>query len=370
MPYTYAIYDTISGDFQANVTPATNSMGRRLNSYPEGASSFAPDPDLTPSDWTNLLRPWSRVLVKCRNDVPVAAHVFTKETESLNSSLANMSHADIGAIWARRSTFGSNGYSGNQPTDNQLDVVNRTLAAMPSWLIWASTNGPTALFDLPMYLPEGKITDTLVHSLPTTGPHTRIWRDDEIPFVDGAWSEVQSTKGGPDTELVPQLVGGKLRWLLRSGALTGVTRDFVMGAPECELFDVSRTVDGSKQANVVYAIGNGSERKLLVASAYGTPTVPALERAIEYREIGDMAVLQDHADADLALYNQPIVQWTASVHADAMGGIETIPLGSTLRLYFQGHWRIPDGWHTMRLIGFDTDQTEKVTLQLQPTGGV
>lgn len=368
MPYTYAIHETISGAFLEAADPATNRMGRRLRSGPAGSSSFAPVDGLTRADWDDLLTPWSRMLVKFQGDLVVAAHVFTGESFGSSSTLTTMNHVDIRAIFDRRTTFGSNGYSGDQPTENQLDVLNQQLGNIPSWLMWASTNGPGGGFDLPIYRAEGKITDALVHSLPG-GAHTRIWRDDEIPFVGSALSEVESVSGGPDTEFDPVKVGGSIRFMLRSGALTGRDLSINLSAPESEATEWGYVKDAQKQSNVLYAIGNGSERSMLVRTAAAAPTVPALERAVPYRHITDTAVLQAHANADLALYNQPTRQWSVKVRADEFDGIASIPLGTTFQLYTKDHWRLADGWKPTRLIGYDTDETDSVTLVMQPTGG-
>jgi hypothetical protein len=100
------------------------------------------------------------------------------------------------------------------------------------------------------------------------------------------------------------------------------------------------------------------------------PNVPALEMVTTYKDIDDPTVLQSHANADLALHNQPTTQWTASMLATAGPGIENMPLSHVMNLEFRGHVWEPDGITDHRIIGISTDMSETVQLSFQPIGGV
>jgi len=55
--------------------------------------------------------------------------------------------------------------------------------------------------------------------------------------------------------------------------------------------------------------------------------------------------------------------------ADVYPGVGAMRLGAILKLHFQGTPGIPDGIHTLRVIGLSGDMSDKVTLDVQPYGG-
>ena len=370
MPWDYTIHDTMTGVLQSRVFPSSNRMPRVLNAGSSGSSVFLPDKDISAAQWQALTTPWARTLVKSRNGVPLFAHLITGRTFDHDKNQLSISHSDFWALLARRTTFGTNGYSGSDPANNFLALVNYKLASMPSWLIWSGTDGPTVNFGLPVFVPEGKITFPLISSLPFSGTDSRTYFDYELHFIEETINEVARAMGGPDVDFVPRFnVAGSLEWVTMSGVLTGGSSDWNMSAPQRGLFNVSHVDDALKQANVIYAVGKGSEADMVVRSALGTPNVPALERVTTYKDIDDPVALQSHANADLALYNRPTTQWSASMLATAGPGIENMPPAHRMTLEFRGHVWEPDGQTVHRLIGITTDETETVQLSFQPTGG-
>lgn len=367
MSWSYAIYDTITGVRQAGVEPVSNSMGRLLNTGSSGSTVVLPQEGVSRAQFRALTTPWARTLVKFWNGKPLFAHIITGRKWDVTAGRLTLDHSDVWALLGRRTTFGSNGYSGWLPENNRLEMINHSLASMPSWLLWAGTEGPTPNFDLPIYLPEGKITNALVHALPFAGSDSRTYWDYEVQFVEPAIKEIVAV--GPDVDFEPRIVDGFLQLHLRVGDLAGGFSDWNMASASPELFNVSETEDASKQANVVHAIGKGSEADMRVRTAQSSPSVPALERAVNYKDIDDLAVLQKHADADLATFNQPTRQWSASLFASSGKGIDSMPLGHVLRLYFKDHAWEPDGWQNLRMVGFSTTENETVSLTIQPTGG-
>jgi len=371
MTYTYAVHDTITGDYLAPVELATNSMGRGINGGRSGESTLVRPAGWSRTNFRDLTTPWARTLVKFSNGSPIAAQMFTGRKWDFTTARLTVRHADVWTILSKRTTFGTNGYSGTLPTDNNLPLLNQSLVSMPAWMIWAGTEGPTSNFALPIFLPEGKVTYALINSLPYTGTDNRTIWDYEVVFVDDAIGEVIKMPGGPDFDFQPRISSaGKLELLMRVGTLTGGTSDWMMSSSMPALTNVTHDEDATKQANVVYAIGKGSEAGMRVRTASASPSVPALERAVNYKEIDDLGILQSHANSDLALFNQPTSQWTASMLSGAGAGIENMPPGHTMRLSFTDHDWEPDGFQPQRLIGFDTSESDTVTLSLQPSGGV
>lgn len=369
--WDYGIYDTITGDPLTSVDLASNSMGRSLNAGNSGTSVMYPQEDWSRDNFKDMTTPWSRMLVKSRNGVPVAAHMFTGRKWDFTTGNLTLRHSDIWSLLARRTTFQEKGYAGDQIVNNRLEFINFSLQRMTHWMTWAGTVGPTTNFALPIFIPEGRLTHDLLSSLPFGGPDSRTYWDYEFQFIDTILDEVIRSSGGPFVDFVPRFSSdGKLELLLSAGPLTGGVSDWMMSSPGPGLFGVTHDEEATKQANVVHAVGKGSEAGTRVRTAMATPTVPALELVVNYKSIDDLTVLQSHADADLALYNQPVNQWTASMLASEAPGIENMPPSHTLRLAFKDHPWEPDGFQSQRLIGFGTGEGETVTLALQPTGGV
>lgn len=361
MSQTYAFYDTITGAFLDWAQPSTFSYSRSLNASGTGQATFTAG-----AVSINLLTPWAVSLMAIRNGVPVGGGLIVKVAAGVSTMTWTVSFADVRAILGRRTTFGSNGYGAT--VNDKLDLAGFTLQSMPAWLVWSGTQGPTANFAIPIFLPEGRITQALITSLPHIGSDTRTYYDYEVHFVDQSIAELQDS--GLEVDFEPRLSSSNaLEWLLRSAvSLSGVNVDFNMTTEDHGLFDVRYVSDGAKQSNVLYSIGKGSELDMRVTTARAEPNGPALERAENYKDIDNLAVLQNHSNQDLSLLNKSTIQWAVSMLATNSKGIENMRLGSSFNLYFAGHPMVPTGWHHMRLIGYSGGESEKITLQLQPSG--
>jgi hypothetical protein len=361
--WSYWICDTVTGTRLARVSPSKVSWSRVLNGSGSGKCEFpvaAVGPNM---NWDDLLTPWSRTFVVCEEELVVYAGLIIKEDDDLTDTVVSVSHSDIRVLLDRRSTFGTNGYSGGSP-DNKLELVNITAARIAAWVLWSGTEAPALAnpdFALPI-IPIAKGTTT------GGGAESQTYFDYQSSTVGPAIVEAQNRAGGPDIDFMPQWgATGKLEYQMRAGSpqLTGAVLEFNLSTANHGLFNVKRTRDGSKQATYVYAIGEGSEADMKVATAHSSGG-PAIEKFVQYKKIGDMPTLQSHADADLATYSSPTIQWSYQLLADS---IQYQPLGTSHSLYFEGHPRIPNGWQRLRVIGWAGDETRFVTPTLQPIGG-
>jgi hypothetical protein len=365
--WSYAIYDTITGVRQGPIVPASFSFSRRINDGGDGSMSLViPVEDLSRDELRSLLTKWARTVVAMWNGFPIYAGLITSSTRSGNTVTFN--HKDIRALLAKRTTFGSNGYTGNQEINHNLPVINYPLALIPAFLIWASTEGPTANYGLPIYLPEGKITNALVHSFPADGTDSRTYFDYEFTFIDDALSEIQDA--GLELDFQPRFSSsGALEYIMNSAnVLPGPHFDFVMAAPDLVLQDVVEREDAEKQSNVLYSVGKGSEMDMRVTTSRSTPSIPAMERRENYKDIDDLGILKTHSDANLATFRTLTTQFDMSIHANALTGIQAMPLGSVLDLEYRNDPWQSDGHKVMRLIGFSGDMSIKVKLETQPGG--
>jgi hypothetical protein len=365
--WSYAMYDTISGVRQGPIVPASFTFSRKINDGGDGSMSLViPVEGLTRDVLRGLMRKWSRTVVAMWNGYPIYAGIITRSVRKGNT--VTFTHKDVRALLGKRTTFGSNGYSGNQTINHNLPVENYPLSVIAAFLIWSSTEGPTPNYDLPIYIAQGKITNALVHSLPANGTHSRTYFDYEFTFIDEALSEIQDA--GVEIDFQPRFsASGALEYLMRAETkLTGTQLDFVMAAPELALLDVTETEDGEKQSNVLYSVGKGSEMDMRVTTSRADPSVPAMERAENYKEIDDTGILQTHSNENLATFRDPTVQFDTSILASAFADLQAMVLGSVLSLEYRDDAWEPDGNYPMRLIGFSGDMSHKVKLETQPGG--
>ncbi|RFA15828.1 hypothetical protein B7R22_05320 [Subtercola boreus] len=363
---TCYIAETVTGTVLAQVTPFKYSWNRVLNGAGGGNADFrisAVGPNL---NWNDLLTPWSRTFVVCEEGVVIYAGLCISRDDDIGSNTISLKHQDIRVLLDRRSTFGTNGYSGGTP-DNKLELVNITADRLAAWVLWAGTEAPALAnpsFRLPI-IPIAKGTTT------GGGTESETYFDYQSTVVGSAMTEAQNRDRGPDIDFLPQWgPTHKLEYRMRAGTasnpqLTGALLEFNLATSNHGLVDVKRTVDGKNQATYIYAVGEGTEADMKVKTAKNESFAPALEKFVQYKKIGDETVLQSHADADLKTYSSPVEQWSYRLQLDS---IQYQPLGTLHKLWFEGSPIIETGWHTLRVIGWSGDETRWVTPVLQPIG--
>lgn len=365
MAYRYFICNTETGNVVLEVYPTdAGSWQRRLNA--DGSPGFShnflltANPGLHEPDGKLKTKSWrSTLVVEWAGKVLYAGVVQAREYDEDTDTLT-ISHGDLRAIFGKRTTFRADGYSGAAAP---LVFTNLTLSAIAVALVKAGTIGASGAADLPIVFPPSD----------TPGTADRKYHDYDLMLVDEALTEVQNSDGGPDIDFDPSWdANHNLRWSMRAGQLTAGLYEFNMGAQRRKLTGLKYKLDATKKANRVYAVGAGSEKKMLVATASDpTMTVPLLERIEAYKQTKTMPRLQGHANADLSTFNLPTRQHSASMQVADAGDLK---LGATFRLYYRANSWIPDGWLTLRLIGFGPDGSDPTgsTLRLtfQDTGNV
>jgi hypothetical protein len=356
--------DTITGRRLATLEPVSCSGERKMNGIGTGSHTFVTSSigagatvDARRAARRDLLTPWARTLVQCWDGQPRYAGLLLNPVVNRDKGTVTVGHTEARELWKHRTTFGTNGYSGNIE-DGKLPVLNKSLAAIAGWLIHVSLEGPAANWSMPFVLPDRD----------ASGTNSRTWYDYNLPIIDSELTEIQDSEGGPDIDLVPRWsADGSLEWVIRVGALTGPTLDWNLSVPEPALTGVTSTLDGAKQSTVLYATGDGQEVDLLVRTARATSaTVPALERIESYSQLEDLKALQGHANEDLATFRTPTTQYSMSMQADGTPGVADLVLGQKLRTYTADDDWFDDGWDAHRLIGYSFDLSNTITLQLQP----
>jgi hypothetical protein len=360
--WTHWICATKTGDRLARVDPTRSSFSRKLNGIGSGSHDFVTaslgEGDTAAEQRTSrldLTRTWARMVVQCWDDKPMYAGLIVGKNWD-DDGTVTLNTVDVRELMKYRTTFGQNGYNGQ--TDGRFTLQNKTLSIIAAYLVADATQqGLTDNWGLPFQIPDRS----------GSGNQTRDYHEFNLPIIENELAALQDTEGGPDIDFNPVWYVNNLQWQVRIGALTGKTLDWNLTATKSEATDFSCTEDGNAQGNVFYAVGNGSDRDLKVATVVAglADDEPAIERIVQYSQERSMPVLQARANEDLRTYLRPTRQYSFAMQADGDPGAADLSLGQTLRTYAKNHDWIPDGWLSHRLIGFSGDLTNTIKLQLQ-----
>lgn len=360
--WTTWICATMTGIKLAQLGAVSSSFSRQLNGIGSGSHDFV-TAELGAgasvaerrTSRLDLTRTWARTVVQCWDDVPMYAGVIVGKTTK-DDGTVSLNTVDVREILKYRTTFGQNGYNGQ--TDGRFTLQNKTLAIIANYLLADATQqGLTANWSLPFQIPSRE----------GTGNQSREYHEFNLPIIETELEALQDTNGGPDIDLNPVWSASRLRWECRVGDLTGPTIDFNLNATTTPATGFGFVEDGNAQGNVFYAVGNGSDRDLKVATSTGLLQAdePALERIVQHSQERSLPILQGHAQSALRTYQGPTRQFSLSMQADGEPGAGDLSLGQTVRTYTKDDDWLPDGWLSNRLIGYSADLTNTIKLQLQ-----
>lgn len=358
MTWTYEICSTMTGARLGSVDPVEGSFSRTLNGDSSGSHTFdsfqARRDGIPIKAHTALL---NRVLVVCWNDVPHYAGIFISRTPDFATERFATQHVDVRGLLKRRTTFSASGYS---PT-GALTMTGRSYRAIASRIVGSALVGPTSNYTLPIARPSES----------EEGTRERTLYDYNTPIVNDELDQIINVTNGPDVDFKPRWsAANTLEWEMRVGSeetpdLGGPGYDFNMTAANPPLRNLGLTETADMLASTVYAVGNGSEQKLRIRSASASSNLPATERLMQYSQVDNLSQLQAHATADQKTYGTPTRQWTLTLPAAGPPHINYWRLGSVFRVYFQGHWWMPDGFVNLRVIGYRADMSNDVVVDVQ-----
>ncbi|PYY32349.1 hypothetical protein [Curtobacterium sp. MCBD17_030] len=359
--WTYWICATTTGTKLAKVEPTGGSFSRRMNGVGSGSHEFVSS-SLGLGDTVaarrasrlDLTRTWARTLVQCWDDVPKYAGLIDGKSRKGNS--VTISTVEMREVFKYRTTFGLNGYSGFE--DGKFEHKDQTLASIAGQLLWVLMVGRTSNWQLPLILPPRGMA----------GTQDRSYHDFNLPVVETELTAIQDAEGGPDIDFEPSWAeDGTLQWTSRVGNLSGNTLEWNLAAGAPALTDFGFVEDGNAQGNIFYAVGNGSDRDLKVATSTSLLAGDdvALERILQYSQERNRTVLQGNANEARNTFQKATRQYSLSMQADGTPGLSKVRLGQTVRTYTQDDDWLADGWQTHRVVGFSGDLTNTIKLQLQ-----
>lgn len=173
---------------------------------------------------------------------------------------------------------------------------------------------------------------------------------------------------GLDIYMRPRwIANGEADWLMEAGMnwSSGVTREFSVTAEDSPVTGFTIDTDASRITNNARYVGEGSEVDMLIRSQRNVASpYPLLDRVTQAKNVSNVSQLASLASQDLVTYGAPTSQWSFSVTADT-----PVDVGDSVRLGFAKHPRVPDGFHTRRVVGIKGDVDEFKKVLVQPTGG-
>jgi len=359
--WSHWMCDTQTGQRLAQLPATDSSFARKINGVGSGSHTFVTadlgygsTPATRRTSRLTLTRPWARTVVQCWDGVPVYAGLISGKEPSEEDGTVALKTVELRELFKYRTTFGQNGYNG--ATDGRFVLQNQSLASIAGYLLWDVLQGARPNWQLPLILPPRGMT----------GTNSRTYHEFNLPIIETELTAIQNLDGGPDIDFEPSWdAQDNLQWTSRVGDLTGSTIDLNLSAPKSGVTGFGFIEDGNAQGNVFYAVGNGSDRDLKVASQFADNDDPAMERIVQYSQETRLDVLQKHAVEDLRAFRHATRQYSFSIQADATPGLRNLRNGQTIRTYTQGHDWLEDGWISHRLVGFSGDLTNTIKLQTQ-----
>lgn len=353
--------DSNSGAKQQRLSPSSGSWRRVINGAGSGTHSFQlrARPKTISLDswrtmWQDWTRPWARTLVVCWDDTPVYAGVIIGSVWDRKKGVLTVSHEEIRTIFSRRHAYGVDQYE-----TGTLTVTGRSFVGAVRAIVLACAGPKSARWQLPIVYPAD-----------SAGSYSNTWHNYSFVLGEKMLADIQNLENGPDIDFHPQWSSsGALEWVLRVGnpRLTGGTFEWAADAAKTGLTGVTVTRDAKNQLTGVLTIGEGSEADIKWGRApeSGGSVIPYLDTSRPYTDIGDVAKLNSFAQAELATFREPTVQYAASVLASEYPGVLSLVPGSTLRVGFSADEFVDSGVKVMRLLGLSGDLSSSLTLEVQ-----
>ncbi|WP_183086072.1 hypothetical protein [Mycetocola reblochoni] len=351
------MHDTSTGERLMDVEPVSGSWESKLNGVASGSAVFqlGGTVDVVPYRALFNVSDWSRTIVTCWNGRPVADGVIKKTDWDMDTDQITVSYDSYRTMLSRRTTFGSDGYTGHQ-ANNYFMFTDQSGRSLANNLVWVAQQGPRAGYDL--RISYGTRSES--------GPFDRDYRDYNGVVVEEAMQELTDSEGGPDVELRPVLSGRDvLSWELRAGnpRLSHGRVDFHLGDQHA-LTGIKRSRDAGRLASQVYVLGPGQERKKLWAEASRSASM-GLDVIESMTDQDRQKALQQRANSLLATYRTGVEQWSMSLIASASPGLSSVYLGTVLRVFFPSG-RLVSGWREFRVIGMSGSvSTDSVALTVE-----
>lgn len=345
--------DATTGDVLDRVPMSAFPYNRLLSAGSDGSVTIPLDGTFTQTELDYLLQEWSRIIVLERDGAVEYMGYSLGESYTRGPSSTTVKLADLWTMLARRLS------------------VDHTVSGVEQWQ--ETVTGNLAFQAARAVLRGREGVSNPVMSFPATlgsftggTSVTRTYYGYHLEYVSDVLSDLMDE--GLDIYFRPRwITNGRADWQMLAGNAwsSGMTREFFVTADGAKVSGFSSSTDGARMTNNALRVGEGSEVDMLLRSNRNLASnFPLLERVSDSKSISDPAQLSSLSAQDLVAYGSPTKQWDFSVTADT-----PIDVGDTVRLHFDGDPRIPDGWHTRRVVKISGDLSETKKVGVQPVGG-
>lgn len=364
MAYKVWSVSTTSWADKVLVEPSSCTWGTALNEGKPWRAEFQlGDPGIAASSKAGHLSPLSRALIVEWDGVPLYGGIITTSSYDRDTQTLTLSHED--AMWwilARRLVLADRS---NQAAKANLEWSGLTYGTLVNRAITNAQAGtPAEKYRLPIVIPGD---DAGVHSLSLYGYH--------MPIASDVILDIAEKDAGPDVSFRPRwTAAGSVEFVRTSSPYDSNNYeiyDFHVSAPESRISGLQWKVNASNVTTRLFAVGEGSEKNMLVQIATDATTpYLALERTVAFKDESDWPSLRSKAVAELGASNAPTIQVSMQVPVDGSPNVSQLRLNSMIRWVVTDDPYFTGGWKEARVIEFSGDiANSKVQLDFQPLGG-
>lgn len=343
--------DAITGDPIDRFKIRDCSWDRLLSAGGSGSVTIPLDGTFSRSALDYLLRAEQRIIVIERDGRVEYGGYAQPEQYTVGGSSTVVPLKDIWSLWATRG-----GWDRSHPYTPQWQTTVTGVRGHHAWEAvrrGRDTGLPTAKFPVTLVSVGGGSTVT------------RNVYGYLLEYIGDIISDLMNE--GLDVYTKPRWLDGKFDWGFYAGMSwgSGQVREYPVSVAEPRVTDFAISGDSSRIATNAVRLGEGSEVDMLARSRSDDDSpYPVRDRITPVKTVNDPLQLDSMALADLAAYGEPTIQWDFKVRAT-----EPIDVGDEVKLHLSGNPRIPDGWHTRRVVKVSGGVGEFLTIGVQPTGG-
>lgn len=362
------VVDTITGQKVAELAVTSFSYKRVVNGMGTGSAA------VRRGDSRNIglnvrfyTKPLRYMLVYEANFKPIYAGIITRRKYVKATGESSLELKDVWWILGKRLAINH-----DQPKAEKaiLTWSGLSLGTIIKKLIQESMWADRPWYALPIALPAD-----------VSGTNSRTYYGYNFATMDSAINDLMATSGGPNVDFVPSWDGEYLRLTLRTGTLGGNVWEYNLDAPDPGIYDVAETEDADSITTNAYALGEGSEKNMLVRSHPDlSGSLPAIEKTESYKDISVPAQLDALVQERIRTQAGPTEQFEASIRKDGEPGpngeqviglptADQLRLGDTIVTLNETDEFLPLGPTNHQLIEFSGSiGSPMVTLQFQPIG--
>lgn len=343
--WSTSIHDTQSGDLIIPIDYEGGAYGRGDQAIRQTAVKL--HAQFTKAQWHDIVgKWWDRQILYCFNEQPVYSGTIVKAPRyNRRTGVLTIAHVDLSLILERRWLHGvgtSNGEGGYQKTGG-FEVSGVSLQGAIVQLLQRLYKDPISpAWPVPVDLPSAG-----------GGSFSKRW--DFYNFENGEEiiRVLSESEGGPELDLQPKLVDGKLRFDQRIGTpLGGPAYEIHVDAIESDAESVGIGYDGQPTATGIHYPGKGSEEDMRVGAAF-LPASAGLARDTMFsnKNESDVARLSAAARGRLAGLEHPVVSHPLTLKTARISPAE-VRIGSPITIFSDDKLWEPQK-SVCRVVGFN-----------------